>query len=239
VRFCHILTSIPVGSRVYVMARARFMQFDEVVMSGAIGIVGSPEAYPIKISIRPDIVQGIERGGMKSVVNPSEWAKPITEHGGTYDLVITDAKQFNPGQIVVYERFDPKVGPSLTVHQVRAEPSKETDVINRYLCETCGTDLGAAGRRFCDNCTVRVLTCEHPQIGATSLRECGNPLYPGYGACEEHLKFLGIAYKKRKGRPLVAKSVPKRPRGPSRPKPQRPPTIVVEEEPVCTTPGTN
>ena len=158
-KVAHVLTGIPKGSRVYVKALARFVWFDEICQTGAIGILANREAYPL-------------------------------------DLMIKNVMEFNPGKIEVYEPYNPKVGPTLTAYQVNAKPSPETQVINRFLCEGCGFDLGHPGERWCRDCHVRMrieaAKCEHPRLGALSPAECGNELVPGYAACEQHLEFMGI-----------------------------------------------
>src|SRR5437867_1707413 len=196
-KVAHVLTGIPKGSRVYVKALARFIWFDEICQTGAIGILANREAYPLLVTIRPNREFGVTRGGTRVMVDMgSEWVKEITEKGGSFDLMIKNVMEFNPGKIEVYEPYNPKVGPTLTAYQVNAKPSPETQVINRFLCEGCGFDLGHPGERWCRDCHVRMrieaAKCEHPRLGALSPAECGNELVPGYAACEQHLEFMGI-----------------------------------------------
>lgn len=196
-QFAHILTSIPVGSRVYVYARGRFVQFDETMKSSAIGIVGDPQCYPIKVKVTPSTYGHAYRGGFK-VVKPmgSEWEIDDGVRGGSFDIVINDVMQFNPGKIALFNKFDPRVGPYVTVHQVNAPANPVTDVFNIWKCEGCGVEV-QKDHKFCEACAVVDTLCPHLRLGAPSPTVCGNPMVEGYGACQQHLDYMGIEVKKK------------------------------------------
>lgn len=197
--FAHVLTSIPQGSKVLVKARARFTQFDEVVNSGAIAIIGDEMCYPIRVIIRPYVYGNTTRGGMKVVVDMgSEWTENTgVPRGGTYDILITDVLQFNPGKMRLFTPFVQKVGPFLTCAAVRATPSPVTDVYNVIRCEGCSAELSEMGKT-CRNCQIKSITCDNLRLGSITPERCGNPLVENYGACKEHLEFMGITPATRK-----------------------------------------
>jgi len=211
-RFTHILTGIPVGSHVVVKSCGRYAQFDEVVKSGAVGIVANRECYPIIVNIRPSVGLGVAEhaGNIKVRVAMDsplvDWER-LQARGGTFDVYIRNVTDFNPGKIEYYTPFDKRVGPWADVAQVRAPDRPETRVFNDFRCEGCGVPLDEK-KKNCEKCAVQNMVCEHPRIGDMALKVCGNQLVPGYGACKEHLELMGVTIKKRgKGRPVKARTV--------------------------------
>ena len=208
-RFSHILTGIPPGSHVVVKSQGRFAQFDEVVRSGAIGITANKVSYPIVVNVRPtQLGTAGYAGGLKVRV---DMGSPLVQwrdaEGGTFDVTLHSVFDFNPSKIEHYLPFDKRVGPWLDAAAVKAVESEATRIFNTYKCQGCGVNLDE-NRKFCASCDVRTITCEHPSIGSLALKECGNPIYPGYGACREHLVLMGVAFKKRRGGAPKVRTVP-------------------------------
>ncbi len=114
-----------------------------------------------------------------------------------FDIVLKDVLDFNPGKLALYTPYSAKSGPFLTVHQVNAAPNVVTDVFNIWRCEGCGVEVPEK-TRYCDPCSKTDDQCPHLRLGAPDPRVCGNPMVEGYGACQEHLDYMGIKVTKRK-----------------------------------------
>jgi hypothetical protein len=194
---------------VVVKALGRHAQYDDTVRSGAIGINANKEAYPLIVNVRPTNcgVAGYA-GGLKVRV---DMGSPLVtwqgEQGGTFDVQIRNILDFNPGKIEHFLPFDKRIGPWCDVQAVVAKETPETRIFTIYRCEGCGVQL-ADKKKFCEKCDLRVITCEHPSIGNLSLKECGNPIHPGYAACYQHLQLMGVAIKRKTGRPAKVRTVP-------------------------------
>lgn len=232
-KFAHVLTGIPLGSKVRVYATGRFLQFDEDSTTGAIAFTGSRSAYPIRVSIRPVI--GGESKGMKVRVPMagSNFTKAFTESGGIFDLSITDVKQYNPGGIELFLPDNKAVGPCINAVQCHSEETAVTRIVNKYACRKCNAELPGTGV-YCDTCIGEPETCEHLAIGATTPKQCGNPLVPGIRCCKEHAKLLGIKLSRTGKKPKAASGRPTKRRKVKRTKREKPVgkkiAVVMEEQ---------
>lgn len=195
-KFAHIMTGIPKGSKVRVYACGRFVQFQDVVNSGSIAFTASPSAYPVRVTCRAQEFGITERGvqvvaGSGVGLLPGQVATRYERQGDDLSVLVRSVEEFNPGGEKIFLKESPSSGPWVTVVECNYPDGPATRILNRYSCESCGKDLGYEARK-CKDCTPGPLKCEHPRLGASTPRECGNPLAPGYDCCKEHAEFLGL-----------------------------------------------
>lgn len=232
-KLAHVLTGIPRGSRVTIFACGRFPKFEEVVESGAIGFNATPNAYPVKVSVRANVAGATSNGMtvLKDAVGQAELKQPIVARGGYFDVTISTVKEFNPGGEEIYEEYNPRVGPDISAYQVNAPDSDATRIFTIVKCESCAVEIGLNAGRFCKDCSPRILTCEHIRLGATSPIACGNALLEGYDCCRQHAEALGL-YVPKAGRPARVHKRPTVARvKPARGKRPKKPAVVQIEEP--------
>lgn len=205
----HLLTGIPVGSRVVCLAMKRFPQEKFSARTGAIRIEATQFAYPIMIQVRPG-GGAVSRTptGLRNF-GPVEYAtqRPMVS-GDVIDFVLRGPQDKKEPDSHDYWQTRHSGRVMMKIVEVQAGHSPETDIYDRIFCVTCGENLVSEVGKSCRSCVPQDdPLCTAMRRTDAGPMECRDLRHPGLEVCRTHAEEAGLIEKPKPAPPPADRCV--------------------------------